>query len=249
MKVLYPLITSCFLSHGLLTAQDGSGNLISPIAELIAVGEVPPAPAVDVAIRHTIQSGDNPWTVAKKYGITMEDLLAANDVVDVKNLQIGQVLTIPLPKFPSQTDATITSPAGSPAVTAEPEFDSGGYDVYTIKKGDNPWIVAKRLKLDYETMLEINQITNPRDLKIGQKIRLPKKGETAKQPVISPESGETAEPFDADGHEVYIIKNGDNPWTIARRLKIDYQKLLEINQITDPRDLKIGQKLKLPKSS
>jgi LysM repeat protein len=47
---------------------------------------------------------------------------------------------------------------------------------------------------------------------------------------------------------VYVIKKGDNPWTIARKLKIDYQKLLEINQITNPRDLKIGQKLKLPKS-
>jgi len=44
---------------------------------------------------YTVQSGDIPETIAAKFGITTEALLAANPGVTPTNLQIGQVLVIP----------------------------------------------------------------------------------------------------------------------------------------------------------
>ena len=58
------------------------------------------------------------------------------------------------------------------------------------------------------------------------------KDEHAKTP---PSSGKT-----------YIVKKGDNPVTIAKRLKISYDDLLALNHIEDPRKLRIGQKLLIP---
>ena len=42
-----------------------------------------------------MQSGDIPETIAARFGITTEALLAANPGVNPNNLQVGQVLIIP----------------------------------------------------------------------------------------------------------------------------------------------------------
>jgi LysM repeat protein len=50
----------------------------------------------------------------------------------------------------------------------------------------------------------------------------------------------------ADSGKTYVVAKGDNPVTIARKFKISYDSLLELNHIDDPRKLKIGQKLLIP---
>jgi LysM repeat protein len=46
-----------------------------------------------------------------------------------------------------------------------------------------------------------------------------------------------------------VVVKGDNPVTIARHFHVDYDALLQLNQIEDPRRLQIGQKLHIPKRS
>lgn len=196
---------------------------------------------------HVVENGENPWTIAKKHGVSMEQLVAFNEIENSRDLKVGQVLKIP------------EKPASSGGHTPNPnvkEFDARGYKVYTIAKGDNPWTIARDQNVDYDALVEINEIENPRDLKVGQQLRLPNPGQrSAKAESMAADAAELAKitpqkaPFDADGHEVYIVKKGENPWTIARRLKINYEDFLSLNEIENPRGIKIGQKLKLPKES
>jgi LysM repeat protein len=44
---------------------------------------------------HVVQEGDIPETIAAQYGITAEELMAANGIVDPTGLYIGQELIIP----------------------------------------------------------------------------------------------------------------------------------------------------------
>lgn len=46
---------------------------------------------------YTVQAGDIPVTIAEKFGITVEELLAANPGIDPRGLQVGDVLVIPAP--------------------------------------------------------------------------------------------------------------------------------------------------------
>jgi len=46
---------------------------------------------------YVVEEGDIPETIAAKFGITTEALLAANPGIDPRGLQIGQVLIIPPP--------------------------------------------------------------------------------------------------------------------------------------------------------
>ena len=51
----------------------------------------------------------------------------------------------------------------------------------------------------------------------------------------------------AHSGKTYTVVKGDNPVTIAKKLKVSYDDLVALNQIEDPRKLKIGQKLLIPK--
>lgn len=44
---------------------------------------------------YTVQDGDNPASIAAQFGITAEELMAANDITDPTSLLVGDVLTIP----------------------------------------------------------------------------------------------------------------------------------------------------------
>lgn len=134
-----------------------------------------PAPPADPVApsTYTVQSGDNPWTIAKKHGIKLDDLLKANEIKDPKNLKIGDVLKLP------EGVASKGVPAAKPAtpVVAAPSAPPAGsdWDLYTIKKGDNPWKIAKTLKLDHQKIIQLNQGVDFTKLSIGQQIKVPKK--------------------------------------------------------------------------
>jgi LysM repeat protein len=49
--------------------------------------------------------------------------------------------------------------------------------------------------------------------------------------------------------KAYTVLKGDNPVTIAKKLKVSYDDLIALNHIEDPRKLKIGQKLLVPKAT
>ena len=49
--------------------------------------------------------------------------------------------------------------------------------------------------------------------------------------------------------KTYVVKKGDNPVGIAKKLKVSYGDLIAINHIDDPRKLKIGQKLVVPEAA
>jgi LysM repeat protein len=49
--------------------------------------------------------------------------------------------------------------------------------------------------------------------------------------------------------KTYVVKKGDNPVTIAKKLKVSYSDLIGLNHIEDPRKLHIGQKLLVPETA
>lgn len=63
-----------------------------------------------------------------------------------------------------------------------------------------------------------------------------------------PKSSEDEKAPSSSG-KVYTVVKGDNPATIAKKLKVSYGDLIALNHIEDPRKLQIGQKLLIPKTT
>jgi LysM repeat protein len=55
---------------------------------------------VPLDITYVVQEGDILSTIADRHGVGVDDILAANDLVDPDFLSIGQVLQIPAPSGP-----------------------------------------------------------------------------------------------------------------------------------------------------
>lgn len=99
---------------------------------------------------YMIQQGDNLWDIARRYGVSVEQLLALNPGINPQNLALGQVIYVP-------------SPMGKgPRLMP-----------YVIQQGDYPWKIANRFGITVEQILALNPGINPNDLRIGQVIYLP----------------------------------------------------------------------------
>lgn len=47
--------------------------------------------------------------------------------------------------------------------------------------------------------------------------------------------------------KTYVVQPGDNVWRIANRFKVDQQALMKVNGINDPKKLKLGMTLTIPR--
>jgi LysM repeat protein len=63
--------------------------------EAPVVAAKPKAPSGPVPDSYKVEKGDNPYNIAKKFGISYQELLTLNGIDDPTKLQIGQSLKIP----------------------------------------------------------------------------------------------------------------------------------------------------------
>ncbi|MEM9015978.1 MAG: LysM peptidoglycan-binding domain-containing protein [Verrucomicrobiota bacterium] len=132
-------------------------------------------PAKPNVQKYVIQSGDNPWLIAKEHGVSLEKLLEVNEIKDPKNLKIGDVIVLP-EGTKSKNEPTKPVAEKPKSKEASPKSPPAGaeWEYYTIQRGDNPWTISKKLKRDHQTIMKLNEGMDFRDLKIGQQIKVPK---------------------------------------------------------------------------
>lgn len=112
------------------TAAGGTAQVTDPFAgQGVASPAIPPAtggkasgakpaatPAAGAATAqtHTVVSGETAWSIARKYGVSVQELARANGLSDAMNVRIGQKLTVPAASG-TTTTAQVTAPGiGSP---------------------------------------------------------------------------------------------------------------------------------------
>lgn len=165
-------------------------------------------------------------------------------------------LLLPMEVFPQATPPVAPKEEVSPRVTSPvapvaapvPEAPPA---TYTVKAGDNPWTIARNLGISHEELLKINEIKDPKNLKIGDVLKLPAGAKASASPATAPGKPKTVPPVPAApsdaGWEYYTIQKGDNPWKIAKALKVEHRKIVSLNEGVDFTKLKIGQQIKVPK--
>jgi len=90
---------------------------------------------------------------------------------------------------------------------------------------------------------ELNGITNPAYIRVGQLIQIPTTVSESSVPVVTPVSPE-AEP--SAPVENYRVVSGDTLWGIARKLGVSSADLAKLNQINNANYIRVGQLLKVP---
>ena len=136
----------------------------------------------------------------------------------------------------------VVEPVDVPAVT--PAVDN----VYVIQSGDSLSKIAARHGVKTAELAELNNISDPNKIRIGQKLVLPAyaKASTSapKAPAAEKKAPAAKAEVAADG--IYVVKNGDALSKIAKAHGVKQSEIMALNNITDPNKIRIGQKLKMP---
>jgi nucleoid-associated protein YgaU len=66
------------------------------------VSQAPYTPTPEM-VPYIVQEGDTLYGIALRYGVTVEQLVEANNIPDPNNLSVGQELFIPAPLEPTET--------------------------------------------------------------------------------------------------------------------------------------------------
>lgn len=201
---------------------------------------------------YTVKSGDSLWAIAKRYGITVDELKRANNLTS-NTLSIGQKLTIP-------SKETVTP--------------SQDYTLYTVKSGDNLYSIARRYGLTMNELMEYNNLGTTL-LSIGQVLKIPTKQTiTPSETTYVVKSGDSlysiARKYNTTVNDLmkynnltsnllsigqtlkiptsestitsYTVKSGDTLYSIARKYNTTVDEIKRKNNLTS-NTLSIGQTL------
>ncbi len=208
---------------------------------------------------YTVKKGDTLWSIAKNYGLTVNELKELNNLT-TNTLTIGNTLLV-------KKDNEESIPA---------KEEASGYDYYTVQKGDTLYSIANKFNLTVDEIKNYNNLkTNT--LSIGQRLII---GEKATGNTYTVQRGDTlysiAKAFNVTIDELrnvnnlgnniltigqtlvipsnsnipvntkeYIVKKGDTLYNIANSFNTTVTRIKELNNLTS-NVLSIGQKLILP---
>lgn len=86
-------------AYGVPIEQIAEVNEIDPQLPLV-IGQAIIIPSAATGNSHRVQAGESLWTIARSYGVSVQDLMDANQLQNPAMLQVGQILTIPAVKKP-----------------------------------------------------------------------------------------------------------------------------------------------------
>ena len=105
-----PLVTDPFAGQGVRQpAIPPAGGSRATAAATTAT-----SPAAASAQTHTVATGETAWSIARKYGVTIQALAQANGLSESMSVRVGQRLAIPAASGGTQVAAVTVPGAGSP---------------------------------------------------------------------------------------------------------------------------------------
>ena len=254
--VLYSIIFLALAST--LFAQDDSPDKSAEASD----SEIPAA-----YDSYIIQSGDTLFVIARRFNIAVEDLKAANSIVDGARILEGQILLIP-----TGEDSSV--------------------DVYEVQAGDTLYSISKEYNTSIGILRALNELGAASVIVTGQTILVPSIKETEASDASEASDDSDYEVYvvkagdslfsiakrfnivvsllkglngiaderelqagqsilvpkiDHNQYEVYQVQPADSLYTIARRFATNEETLLALNGISDERDIEAGQTMLVPR--
>lgn len=121
----------------------------------------------DGSITYTVQSGDSLWLIARRFGVTVHDLVAWNDLTPRHYLRPGQELTLQ----PAAEDDGAESDDGSMVEVSDQVNDDSVIN-YTVKRGDSLWLISRRFGVTVAQLVKWNNLSRNSYLQPGQELIL-----------------------------------------------------------------------------
>lgn len=195
---------------------------------------------------HTVVKGDTPYNIAKKYGLTVPELLKLNPSVKDGKLAIGDVLTI-------KNERAVTSPVKTSAA-AKPAAN-GKTGTIVLQPKQTIYGLTKQYRISETDLRKLNPDLESH-MKIGDEITLPLESikkyggnrqalpQTPAVAVVTAENNGSATAATPSEGE-YIVQAKDNYYRISKQFNITREQLFALNPGLEEKGLKPGEAIKV----
>ncbi|MFZ2506815.1 MAG: LysM peptidoglycan-binding domain-containing protein, partial [Trichococcus flocculiformis] len=180
--------------------------------------DTPDAPVQAGEAFHVVQPGDTLYAIAKKYGISLVDLLTLNELTS-NMIYVGDRLVLP--------DSVIVEGNNPDEDTDEEKAPTTPTSEYTVVVGDTLYKIAAANGLTVGELKSLNALTSD-TIFVGQKLLLVKTTTTAPDKTEN-ESNNNA---DQTTTQSYTVKSGDTLWSIANATNMTVAALKAANSLT-----------------
>ena len=136
---------------------------------------------------YKVRRGNTLAGIAARFGVSVDDLMAANNLRSRHRIRIGQVLRLPGP----DTKSKITLASARPPAGVRLSTPADG--LYTVRSGDMLALIAGRFAIDEQQLVRLNQLSNKHRIYAGQVLRLTESAVASVEPAASAASQATAE--------------------------------------------------------
>jgi len=162
---------------------------------------VPPPPG-GIGFPYVVQWGDTVYSIARRFGVSAQALIAANGLVNPNLIRAGQVLIIP----------TLPPPAPGPVT-------------YLVQPGDNLYRISLRFGVPIEAIIAVNRIVNPWYIRAGQVLIIPR----GTAPVPPP--GRTYVVMPGDTVWAIAARFRVTPWSIVALNNLPNPNMIFVGQV------------------
>ena len=202
-----------------------------------------PPPGVD----HTIGERETLWDIARAYGVTIDEIMEANELSrrDVRRLRPGSVLRIP----GVDAEQAVQTAADRAAELAAPlpEIEDGAW--YRLGEGETLWDVAALYEdVSVDAIMERNELDEDavRSLRPGHALVVP--GVTARD-VERATARRESEPSRSTSRGFrHELARGETVWDLARSFGVSVSEIMAANRLSSDEvsGLREGQRIFIP---
>jgi murein DD-endopeptidase MepM/ murein hydrolase activator NlpD len=194
--------------------------------------------AEEASVVHVVAEGQTLWDIAHSYGVTVADLMTANDLSpnDVRRLRPGNTLRIP-----GATEAVpvLTASERAKKLREElPEPEDGAY--HFLAEGETLWDLARTYDVSMDDILARNGFSDAdaRALRAGKPVLIPgvAKGQIKK-----------TEPRQRRG-VTHTLAPGETVWDLANAFQVSVAEIMSANALSSDQvtALREGTRLFIP---
>ncbi|WP_374458607.1 LysM peptidoglycan-binding domain-containing protein [Chryseobacterium taeanense] len=194
---------------------------------------------------HTVVKGDTPYNIAKRYGLTVDELLKLNPSVKDGKLAIGEVLMV-------KNDKTTVS---SKAVVSTKSAGNAQLGKIVLQPKQTIYGITKQYRISETDLRKLNPELDSH-MKIGDEVTLPLESikkyganQQAVAPTVKPSETIVETPVVNASEGEYIIQQKDNYYRISKQFNLTKEELFALNPGLEEKGLKPGEKILVKKSS
>ena len=225
----------------------------------LKVEEIKNTPSKTISTKHMVKQGETLFSIAKKYGLTVNELRKMNVISPTESIKVNQLLTVGKSTIATKEEVlTKTQPEKNPIVNepigeeelvrVKPPFKettaAAKFQMHTVAAGETLFSISKKYSITVGQIQKWNNLNN-NSISLGQKLvvsSLISSSSTLPKPATETSKASAS----SAGIKYHTVAQGETLYSISRKYDANVGDIKKWNNMAD-NNIMVGSKIIIKK--